>query len=97
MTQITRDVVEHVAKLAKLKLAPSELDFYQARLAPIVDYFNQMDEISGKLPADWRADTQGDATPECRDEVKTSGSVDDLLKSAPSRVGTAFQVPKIIE
>lgn len=96
MAELTREAIEHVASLAKLKLSEDDLSYYEGRLKQIIHYFTQMDHLTTKLE-NWRGDTMGETTPERTDEAITSGVTDVALEQAPSRVGSAFQVPKIIE
>lgn len=97
MAKVSRETVQHVAGLARLRLSEEELVFYEGRMRQIISYFDQMDALSGKLGADWRADVQGDTTLERPDAVLPSADVEQVMRQAPQSVGTAFLVPKIIE
>lgn len=96
MAELNRKAIEHVASLAKLKLSEDDLSYYEGRLQQIIHYFTQMDQLTTKLE-NWRGDTIGETTPERADTAVASGVPDAALEQAPSRVGSAFQVPKIIE
>ena len=99
MGQIDRQTVEKVARLAMLQLSEDEILHYQLQLGRVLDYMQQIQSAAGleQLPADWRADTSGRACVERVDEAKPSQVIDRVLASAPKVVGTAFQVPRIIE
>ena len=97
MTELDRDTVLLVAKLARLELTDEEVEYYQQQLSRVVDYFSQIDEAEDSLDLNWRFDTQGSSLPERSDDVFKDEIIKDVLGSAPKTVGTAFQVPKIIE
>lgn len=97
MATIDRQLVQHVAELASLALSEEEVDFFQAKLSEIVEFFAQINQIPDNLGDDWRGDIQGSPTPERVDTVHPSLSPEDALASAPKVIGTAFQVPRIIE
>jgi aspartyl-tRNA(Asn)/glutamyl-tRNA(Gln) amidotransferase subunit C len=94
VSQISDEVVEKVARLAHLKLSSSELGFYQDQLQKILGYVNQLSEVDDKSPEPVEMDLE---TPERVDIVLPSLSVDDVLANAPSRAGSSFEVPRIIE
>lgn len=97
MTTINRQLVQHVAGLASLALSDEDLDFYEVKLSQIVEFVAEISQIPDNLGDDWRGDIQGSPTPERTDVVKSSLSPEDALASAPKVIGTAFQVPRIIE
>jgi aspartyl-tRNA(Asn)/glutamyl-tRNA(Gln) amidotransferase subunit C len=43
--RLTRDQVEHVAELAKLKLSEQEIDLFQEQLSAILAYADRLDEL----------------------------------------------------
>lgn len=95
--EITPDVVETVARLVKLRLTNEEVQHYQTQLSKILNYVHEIETMADTLPQDWRGDTFGDSTPERRDQILVSAPVEELIAGAPQKIGTAFQVPKIIE
>jgi aspartyl-tRNA(Asn)/glutamyl-tRNA(Gln) amidotransferase subunit C len=97
MTTIDRKLVLHVANLANLSLTDEEVGFYQAQLSRIVDYIAQIDRMPDDLGDAWRGDVLGGPAPERDDVVLPSLAPDEVVASAPRKVGTAFQVPRIIE
>ena len=97
MTEINRATVENVAALANLKLSEEELDHYESQLAKVVAYFQQLEAAPDPFAKDWRPDLNLPETPEREDLAKTSLAIEKVLQTAPKVVGTAFQVPRIIE
>lgn len=70
MAKLTKTDVEHVAKLAKLKLTADETDKFQKQLSKIVNYIGQLEEVdtSELLPT---SQTTGLENVLRKDEVKT--------------------------
>lgn len=94
---ITRDVIEHVALLARLELTPGETEEYLGQLNEILDYMAALAEVEveGVEPTFhvleemrnvWRADEEGDCLP--RPEA---------LANAPVEERGCFKVPPVIE
>jgi aspartyl-tRNA(Asn)/glutamyl-tRNA(Gln) amidotransferase subunit C len=93
---ITREQVEHVAYLSRLRLSEQELDTMAAQLGTILEYMDKLNEldttdvepmlhgIEGCQP--FRADAAGGSLP--RQEA---------LRNAPEASGGCFKVPRIIE
>lgn len=97
MTQkIDRDLVENVAKLARLELDESEVTEFTGQLATIIDYVDKMN----------RVDTEGvEPLAHCLpvkncfrgDEVRESLDAEDALANAPARDGDYFKVPRMLD
>ncbi len=88
--------VEHVAKLARLELTPTDLELYERQLGVILEYIAQLEklDVQGVEPLVHA----GEFTNVFRaDEPRPGIPVDDALRNAPSRSGSYFVVPKIIE
>ena len=94
---IEQQVVEKVARLAQLKLSEEELKHYQIELGKIVDYVQQLELADDSSLASWREDLDRPSTPERVDEAIRSEVIAEVLQGAPRVLGTAFQVPRIIE
>ena len=97
MTKLDRETVLQVAKLARLKLSEDEVSYYQSQLSKVVDYFSIIDNATDSLGESWRFDIEGNGIPQREDTSVESQVVERVLESAPKTVGTAFQVPRIIE
>lgn len=93
---ISREDVEHVARLARLALSDDEQERMRAELDKILAYIDKLTKL----------DTEGveptsHAVPLVNvmreDEARSSVPRDEMLRNAPDRVGDAFRVPRIIE
>lgn len=96
MTKVSEDLVRRVSQLARLSLSEEEQRFYVGQLTSIVDYVERLDELDERLS---QLDQQAEdvETPERDDVIVNEISLEAALENAPKKVGTAFQVPKIIE
>lgn len=93
---ITREEVEHVARLARLDLTREEVERFRDQLSAVLARARRIQS----LPLDDVAPT---AHPiELRnvlrpDEVSPPPGPEDILRNAPEREGNAFRVPRILE
>ncbi|MEW6570910.1 MAG: Asp-tRNA(Asn)/Glu-tRNA(Gln) amidotransferase subunit GatC [Nitrospirota bacterium] len=94
--KITREEIEHIAMLARLRFSKEEKDVYGSQLSSILDYMDKLNEL----------DTN-DVEPTShvlalsnvmRDDVpRDSISREDTLMNAPDCTEKFFRVPRIIE
>ncbi len=93
---LTREEVEHVAMLARLKLTEEEKGRFSQQLTAILEYMSRLNDL----------DTRGieplaHVLPVSNvfrdDEVRPAGvSREDILSGAPLRENGCFRVPRII-
>jgi aspartyl-tRNA(Asn)/glutamyl-tRNA(Gln) amidotransferase subunit C len=94
--KITPELVQHVARLARLDLEPGEAEKMQSQLGDILGYIGLLDELDlSDVPPTSHVINMTNVMRE--DEVKPSLPVEKGLANAPEREGTAFKVPRIIE
>ena len=93
---ITKEQVEHVAKLARLELTEEEKTLYTKQLSQILDYIDQLNKVETKGVEPM---TQPIPTVNVmrEDIVKKQYQREDLLKNAPQEEYGFFRVPKIGE
>jgi aspartyl-tRNA(Asn)/glutamyl-tRNA(Gln) amidotransferase subunit C len=94
--QISKQEVEHVARLARLELTEAEQDAFSRQLSSILAYMAQLDsvDIAGVEPT---ATVVGQTNVFREDEVRPSLSVEKALANAPETEESHFVVPRIIE
>lgn len=94
--EITKDQVQHVAKLARLAITDDELATFGRQLSAILTHVETLN----------RVETAGvDATSHVipmqnvfrEDDVKSSLTQEAALANAPDQDGGCFRVPRIIE
>jgi aspartyl-tRNA(Asn)/glutamyl-tRNA(Gln) amidotransferase subunit C len=94
--QISRQEVEHVAKLARLEISEAEKDEFGRQLSRILTYTDQLKEwnTTGVEPTA----TVLDQTNVFRqDSIRPSLPPDRALANAPESDGEYFRVPTILE
>ena len=93
---ITKDQVEHVAKLARLALTEEEKELYTEQLSKILDYIDQLNEVNteGIEPMTQPIPTVNVMR---EDVVKKQFTREAILKNAPHEEYGFFRVPKIGE
>ena len=94
--EISKQQVEHVAKLARLEVSEDEKAMFARQLSAILTYMDQLKEVDTEgveptatvLPTEnvWREDA-----------VKPSLTQEQALANAPDQTDGFFRVPKIIE
>lgn len=93
---ISKEEVEHVAKLARLSISEEEKDLLSKQLSGILAYIGKLNELDtkGVEPLSHVTDIKNVFR---EDEVRESLSEDLALGNAPDKKDGFFRVPKIIE
>lgn len=93
---LTPQEVEHIAKLARLKLTDEQKARYRGQLEAILDHVARLQELDTKdvLPT---ASVSVGQMPLREDESRPGLSTADLLKNAPKQDGDQFQIPPVFE
>ena len=93
---VTRDEVEEIALLARLKLADEEIERLRGELSAILGYVAKLEQLdtTGVEPMTHVAAL---ACPLREDAVAPSLTADEALAAAPARADDFFEVPRIIE
>jgi aspartyl-tRNA(Asn)/glutamyl-tRNA(Gln) amidotransferase subunit C len=89
---IEREQVEHVAKLARLKLTDEEVDRMAGELSGILEHVERISELDLEdvEPTSHVVAIENVLRP---DEPRPSWSRDEVLERAPDPAGGAFRVP----
>lgn len=92
---ITRQQVEHVARLARLELTEEEKEVYTGQLNSILEYVKVLDELdtSQVQPMAHVLPIHNVFRP---DETRPSIDKEEALDNAPDRQGEFFKVPRIV-
>jgi aspartyl-tRNA(Asn)/glutamyl-tRNA(Gln) amidotransferase subunit C len=93
---ISREEVEHVARLARLELTSDEIELFREQLSVVLERAQRIQALElDDVPATahplelrnvWREDV-----------VVPPGPPDDILANAPVREESLFRVPRILE
>jgi aspartyl-tRNA(Asn)/glutamyl-tRNA(Gln) amidotransferase subunit C len=93
---LTKQEVEHVAKLARLGLEEKEKELFVKQLSAILDFADSLNKLDTKdvLPTS-RAIPMKNVFRQ--DQLIACENVDDILANAPDEEERMFKVPKILE
>ncbi len=94
---LSREQVEHVAKLARLSLTAEEVDRFSQQLSSILGYIEKLQQLDVEGVEPTTHAVAVESTPLREDEPRPSLPVDRALANAPAKEGTSFSVPRIIE
>ncbi len=93
---LTLAEVEHVAKLARLRLSTEELEQMRSQLSNILDYINMLSEVDVQdVPA--TAQVTDLLNVMRHDDVRPSLSREDVLANAPDKQDGMFRVKALFE
>lgn len=92
---ISKEEVQHVAHLARLKFSEEEIDLFTHQLGQILDYVQKLSELETK---DVKPTTHALALVNAfrEDEVLPSFDVKEILANAPQSEDNNFLVPKVV-
>ena len=95
MSQISRDDVARLAKLARLALTDAELDSFAGQLDAILDHVSQVQavDVTGVKPTD---NPLKDVNVTRPDVIRPSLTQEAALAEAPSVVDSRFAIPQIL-
>ncbi|MBN1255392.1 MAG: Asp-tRNA(Asn)/Glu-tRNA(Gln) amidotransferase subunit GatC [Deltaproteobacteria bacterium] len=87
--------VEHVARLARLKLSEDEKELFTGQLNAILDYMEKLNELdTGSIEPTFHVVSHQSVMRE--DAAKESQPQEAALDNAPDKAQGCFRVPKII-
>jgi aspartyl-tRNA(Asn)/glutamyl-tRNA(Gln) amidotransferase subunit C len=95
VSQISRDEVAHLARLARLALTDAELDSFAGQLDAILGHVSQIQsvDVSGVQPTDNPLEAVNVMRP---DVVEPCLPRERVLSEAPNAVDGRFAVPRIL-
>lgn len=92
---VTKNDVEKIAKLAKLKFSDKELEDFTPQINDILGYMEKLNELdTEKVEPLSHPVEQKNVFRE--DKLKSSITTEEALKNAPSKDEHHFKVPKVI-
>lgn len=94
--KVTREVIEHVAGLARLNLTEQEKERLTAEMAEVISYVDKLNELD---TADVKPMEHVIPMKNVLREDKAAKSLDrdKILANAPSHEDGCFKVPKVVE
>ena len=94
--KLSREEVQRVAVLARLRLTPEEQSNLTDELDRILGYMDKLNQLD-TADVDLFSHAANITNTLREDRVTNRPNADALLANAPDRDGTFFKVPKIIE
>ena len=94
--QITEEIIDHIANLAKLEFKGEEKKAVHQKLTNIVDMMDKLAEVDteGVEPLISMVDEENDMR---EDEISFELSKEKALKNAPSKNSDYFKIPKVLD
>lgn len=96
--QLSKEEIQHIAKLARLELTDAELEKYGGQLSAVLNYIDQLKEVDCK-GVEPTAQVTGLENVLREDEVRDwdETEIEAALKDAPEREGRFIKVKRVIE
>lgn len=92
---VTKKDVEHIAKLARLKVTEEEAEHYTGQLNQILEYVEKLNELDTENVEPLSHPVEN-INVFRDDKLKPSINTEDALKNAPHKDDQHFKVPKVI-
>ncbi len=93
---LTKDEVLKIGRLARLELSAGEVEFFQARLARVLEYVKELDSVAVD-PDDVVHHVPKDAVSVREDMVVTFPQIAAVLKNAPELEENCFRLPAVLD
>jgi len=96
LMRLTKEEVEHIANLARLKLTGEEKGRYREQLSAILDYFTQLQGVDTTdiPPTSSVLPVRSVLRP---DDPSPGLSLEELLENAPQTESGQFRVPPVLD
>src|SRR5690606_29791099 len=96
MEKLTKNEVEHIAKLANIALTDKEVEIFQDQLSSVIEYNMKLLEevdVEGVIPT---AQTTGLENVWRSDDIQSSLNQEVALSQAPSQANGQFKVKRVL-
>jgi aspartyl-tRNA(Asn)/glutamyl-tRNA(Gln) amidotransferase subunit C len=93
---VTKNDVEHIAKLAKLEIAEDEINEFTSQLNQVLEYVDKLNELDTKNVKPLSHPVEGENVFR-EDGLRESSSTEDALRNSASKTDKYFKVPKVIK
>lgn len=92
--EVNRDLVESIARLARLELTEAEIGLFVRQLGEILHYFEKISDLETAPVRESLPDSS--QSPTRSDSLEESLSPEAAMQNAPKRSGNFFKVPRVI-
>jgi aspartyl-tRNA(Asn)/glutamyl-tRNA(Gln) amidotransferase subunit C len=87
--------IQHIAHLAKLKVTNEEVEVYSQQLSKILSHFFELSKLNTENIEPLMTPSLIEFSPR-EDLVQQECSVEELMESAPSKIGHLYKVPPVV-
>lgn len=92
---IDQKTIQHIAKLARLKVTPEEAAVYGDQLTKVLSHFQKISEINTNGIEPLVTPTEIEFYLRA-DEVKKENTAEEMVANAPEKAGNLFKVPPVV-
>ena len=92
---IDQKTIEHIAKLARLKINSDEVEQYGQQLTKVLNHFQQITKINTIGIQPLVTPTEMDFYSRT-DEVSKTYTSEEMISNAPAKAGLLFKVPPVV-
>jgi aspartyl-tRNA(Asn)/glutamyl-tRNA(Gln) amidotransferase subunit C len=93
---LTTAEVKKIAKLARIRLSDTEVEYYGKEISTILSWIEMLQEVNtDKIPQ--MASVSSVGLSMRKDEVSDGDMQSDILKNSPKSAFGCFEVPKVVE
>ncbi len=93
---VTKNDVEHIAKLAKLEIKDDEINEFTSQLNQMIEYVDKLNELDTDKVKPLSHPVEGENVFR-EDILKESIPTENALKNSASKTDKYFKVPKVIK
>jgi aspartyl-tRNA(Asn)/glutamyl-tRNA(Gln) amidotransferase subunit C len=92
---IDQKTIQHIAKLARLKISPEDATEYGEQLSKVLAHFEQIAQINTDGVEPLVTPSEIDFFTRA-DEARSTLSTEAMLENAPDKAGNLFKVPPVV-
>ena len=93
---VTKNEVEHIAKLAKLEIREEEITEFTSQFNKVLEYVDKLNELNTDNIEPLLHPVEGENVFR-EDALKSSIATEDALRNSASKTDKCFKVPKVIK
>lgn len=93
---ISKEEVQHIAKLARLKLEEGEIEKMQKEMTAILGYFDLLQKADTRAVKKPAAFAKASASQARKDVVRKDNEAGDLINAAPDQVDGYIKVKQVL-
>lgn len=92
---IDQKTIQHIAKLAKLKITDEDATTYGDQLSKVLSHFQKIESINTKGIEPLTTPTEIEFFSR-EDVVKKENAAEEMVANAPEKAGNLFKVPPVV-